>query len=332
MLAHILEKIRQIRNTLDDASVERVFVNLSPENGSYTLPESFSFERTLFFEYECHKFFEVAVQIEGRCILQLNDRYYQMEPGQMALVDRNQIHRIGFEKLEKAGEELPTMLWMNVTGDIVRSGCTTYMESTRNKTWGADLSIPGGFLINEILTEAASKPLDADARKAITQYIGTFLTLLYRKLTFETESMTLNWSKQVVCELQNYIKNHLNCPLRLQELSDIVSISPSYLSRIFRQVTGQTITNYIQSIKITKALEMLVDTDCALCEIAEALGYYDQFHFSKVFKSYVGTSPTVYRNTLCSPGERAEGADPATAAAAKKSGGASPDGGCAIAH
>ncbi|MEN6417416.1 MAG: AraC family transcriptional regulator [Clostridiaceae bacterium] len=289
--------------------MEEVFVNLNPERGSYSLPDNFSFEKTLFFEYECHKFFEVAVQIEGRCILQLNDRYYQMEPGQIVLVDRNQVHRIGFDQQGKAGEELPTMLWMNVTGDIVRSGCTTYMESTRNKTWGTDLNIPGGFLINEILTESAAKPLDEDARKAIAQYIDTFLTLLYRKLTFETESMTVNWSKQIVCELQNYIKNHLNNSLRLQELSDIVSISPSYLSRIFRQVTGQTITNYIQSIKITKALEMLADTDCALCEIAEALGYYDQFHFSKVFKSYVGSSPTAYRNALCGACEHAKEAE-----------------------
>lgn len=309
MLTHILDKIEQIRSMLDETNVEEIFANLNPEHGSYTLPESFSFEKTLFFEYECHKFFEVALQIEGRCILQLNDRYYQMEPGQIAIVDRNQVHRIGFEKLETAGEELPTMLWMNVTGDIVRSGCTTYMESTRSKTWGADLNIPGGFLINEILTESAAKPLDKDARKAIAQYIGTFLTLLFRKLTFENESMTVNWSKQVVCELQNYIKNHLNNSLRLQELSDIVSISPSYLSRIFRQVTGQTITNYIQSIKITKALEMLADTDCALCEIAEALGYYDQFHFSKVFKSYVGSSPTAYRNALCGACEHAKGVE-----------------------
>lgn len=309
MLAYILTKIKQIRSALDETNVEEVFVNLNPERGCYSLPDTFSFEKTLFFEYECHKFFEVAVQIEGRCILQLNDRYFQMEPGQIVLVDRNQVHRIGFDQQGKAGEELPTMLWMNVTGDIVRSGCTTYMESTRNKTWGTDLNIPGGFLINEILTESAAKPLDADARKAIAQYIGTFLTLLYRKLTFESESMTVNWSKQVVCELQNYIKNHLNNSLRLQELSDIVSISPSYLSRIFRQVTGQTITNYIQSIKITKALEMLADTDCALCEIAEALGYYDQFHFSKVFKAYVGSSPTAYRNALCGACEHAKGAE-----------------------
>ena len=297
MRAQTLDVLKTIRDELNETNLERVFVNLRPENGSFTLPEGFTFERTLFFEFECHKFFEAAVQIEGKCLLQLNDRYYCMRPGQIAIVDRNEVHRIGFAR-ENEGGEPPTMLWMNVTGDIVRSGCTTYMGSARSKTWGADMSIPGGFLINEIITDAAQNPLDVDAKKAIAQYIGTFLTLLERKLNFESESMTLNWSKQVVCELQGYIKLHLDCPLRLQELSDIVSISPSYLSRIFRQVTGQTITNYIQSIKITRALELLADAEKPLCEIAEALGYYDQFHFSKVFKGYVGVSPTAYRNTL----------------------------------
>lgn len=311
MLAHILNTLRKVRDSLHEASLERVYVNLRPENGSYCLPEGFSFERTLFYEFECHKFFEVAVQIEGDCVLQLDDRYYRMAPGQLAVVDRNQVHRIGFAR-EKAGGELPTMLWMNVTGDIVRSGCATYMETARSKTWGADLNIPGGFLINEIITDAAANPPDEDARKAIAQYIGTFLTLLERKLNFESESMTLNWSKQVVTELQGYIKNHLDCPLRLQELSDIVSISPSYLSRIFRQVTGQTLTNYIQSVKITRAMELLAEAERPLCEIAETLGYYDQFHFSKVFKSYVGVSPTAYRNTLsCAEGGGREAAEPA---------------------
>lgn len=305
MLTHTLDVLRSVRNELSEANLERVFVNLRAENGSLSLPEGFDFERTLFYEFECHKFFEVAVQIEGECLLQLNDRYFCMHPGQLAIVDRSQVHRIGFAK-EKEGEDPPTMLWMNVTGDIVRSGCTIYMGSARSKTWGADLSIPGGFLINEIVTDAAQNPLDENARTAISQYIGTFLTLLERKLTFESEGMTLNWSKQVVCELQGYIKHHLDCPLRLQELSDIVSISPSYLSRIFRQVTGQTITNYIQSIKITKALELLADAERPLCEIAEELGYYDQFHFSKVFKGYVGVSPTAYRNTLSGALEGAE--------------------------
>ena len=66
----------------------------------------------------------------------------------------------------------------------------------------------------------------------------------------------------------------------------------------FQAGDRETITNYIHDLKIAKATEYLADPSLSLSEIAERLGFYDQFHFSKVFKVYTNTSPSKYRSTL----------------------------------
>ena len=83
--------------------------------------------------------------------------------------------------------------------------------------------------------------------------------------------------------------------LSLHDLSDYVSLSPNYLSKLFKQVTGETITAYTQNMKIAQSIEYLSDPTISLSEIAAQLGFYDQFHFSKVFKAYTGLAPSRYR-------------------------------------
>ena len=101
-----------------------------------------------------------------------------------------------------------------------------------------------------------------------------------------------------MAELQNFIKEHLMEPFTLKDLSNHVSLTPSYVCKLFKQVTGDTITYYTHKLKTDKAIEFLSETNMSLSEIAETLGFYDQFHFSKVFKAHVGVPPSKYRSGL----------------------------------
>ena len=125
--------------------------------------------------------------------------------------------------------------------------------------------------------------------------------LIERKFAFVDEATEMGWNEQVANEIKYYISNHLNSSLRLQELADVVSISACHLSKIFKQATNQTITNYIQQCKIEKAIELLLSTTLSISQIASQLGFYDQYHFSKTFKAYTGFAPTVYRKLAEKP-------------------------------
>lgn len=88
----------------------------------------------------------------------------------------------------------------------------------------------------------------------------------------------------------NYWKNP-----SVQELADFCGINRSHLSRIFRQKTGQSPQEYIVRYRINTACTLLKTTDLTLAQVASAIGYTDQFSFSKAFKKEKGIPPIVWR-------------------------------------
>lgn len=89
--------------------------------------------------------------------------------------------------------------------------------------------------------------------------------------------------------------NYSDPSISLDKVAKNVNISPNYLSAIFSQEVGQTLTEYITSRRISEAKSMLRNTDMRLNEIAVAVGYKDPHYFSFVFKKVSGRTPSEYR-------------------------------------
>jgi AraC-like DNA-binding protein len=96
---------------------------------------------------------------------------------------------------------------------------------------------------------------------------------------------------------------HLNMLLTLRELANHAGQSQSHYSRVFKEKTGQSPLNYFIQLKISKACELLSDTDMKINEIAVELGYEDPYYFSRIFKKLQGVAPAVYRDSLGSTGK-----------------------------
>lgn len=295
----IIQLIQRTRKQLSKKTLlPDLFVNLYKDNGTLLVPQRFCFDHSHFNEFDSHTFFEVAIQICQSSLLQLGERYFQLHPGQFAIIPRDQVHRLGFEI---DSSKPATMLWINIAGDMMRSGYTTYGKDNMQKIWGCDLIIPGGFIISEVLDELdeVTQPLVESGRlDVISIYLQFFFMQLERKLTFVGEETESSWNEQIANEVKHYIIHHLSSSLRLQELADEVSISSCHLSKIFKQATDQTISGYIQQVKMDKAIEYLLSGTLSISEIASLLGFYDQYHFSKAFKAYTGYAPTIYRNAM----------------------------------
>lgn len=295
MKSTIAEVLSYIRDEITPQTLERFYINYRPDHTSVDIPEN----GQRFTELESHHYYEIAIQIEKQSCLQIGSRCYVLSKYQFCIIPRGEQHRLQGVAFS---EHTANMLWISVTGEIVRTGYTTYSDTGRSKLYGTDLYIPGNFVIGEICAEqAAGGPGSAEA---ITSYLKMFFSLLLQKMRFDNESTGHAWTNAVVSELQQYIKDHLHESLPLQELSGYVALSPNYLCKLFKQVTGETITNYIQNLKISRSVEYLADPSIPLSEIAERLGFYDQFHFSKVFKAYTSMSPSKYRAALTQQGVR----------------------------
>lgn len=83
----------------------------------------------------------------------------------------------------------------------------------------------------------------------------------------------------------------------LQELGELVNRSPEHVIRIFRKAYGDTPFNFLINEKISAACDLLKSSDCSLRELAFHLGFRDEFYFSRLFKSRIGVSPSVYRKS-----------------------------------
>ncbi|MCF0134566.1 MAG: response regulator [Blautia sp.] len=91
---------------------------------------------------------------------------------------------------------------------------------------------------------------------------------------------------------QNYQKDEMS----LQTVAAQVNVSPSYFSAIFSAETGQTFIEYLTSVRLEKAKELLMCSSLRTSEIGYEVGYKDSHYFSYIFKKVVGCSPKEYKN------------------------------------
>ena len=104
-----------------------------------------------------------------------------------------------------------------------------------------------------------------------------------------------NRSNSYVKTLKQHIDDNLDKDLSLVRLADLVKIHPSYLSRLFKQATGDTVSDYILKAKIEFAKSMLAKTDEKISTISFNIGFFTPSYFTRFFKKIVGTSPQDYR-------------------------------------
>ena len=95
---------------------------------------------------------------------------------------------------------------------------------------------------------------------------------------------------------KQYIDQHLGGDLSLVTIASRVHMNPSYFSRLFKKVTGENLSRYIQKCRIDKAKELLGKTQYRVNEIGERLGFESPAYFTTYFKRATGYTPQHYRD------------------------------------
>ncbi len=107
--------------------------------------------------------------------------------------------------------------------------------------------------------------------------------------------MTPEKSSKIVKNAAEYISQHFSEDISLASVAEKLHVNTSYLSTLFRQVTGMTFKEHLNRVRIEEAARLLSNTDYPVMEIAIACGYKDQSYFTKVFKKLTGLTPKQYR-------------------------------------
>jgi len=100
---------------------------------------------------------------------------------------------------------------------------------------------------------------------------------------------------------EDYILENFAKKLTLKGISQASGFSAPYFSKIFKEEMGETLTTYLNRLRVEKAASLLTNTNLSLCDIAQDCGFADQSWFSKTFKLYIGRSPGKYRSQFGKP-------------------------------
>ncbi|MBE1553344.1 helix-turn-helix domain-containing protein [Sporosarcina limicola] len=93
----------------------------------------------------------------------------------------------------------------------------------------------------------------------------------------------------------DYIRAFYNHPIGLHEISRIACMSPNHLLKNYSQLFGRTPHQHMTKLRISKAKQLLNDTNSSVTDIAFEIGFNNSSSFSKMFKQFTGTSPMQYR-------------------------------------
>lgn len=102
-----------------------------------------------------------------------------------------------------------------------------------------------------------------------------------------------NW---LVEKCKNYINENYGNDINLDDLSKLVERNGSYISHVFKQETGKNFSEYLNEVRIRKAVQHLNSGSMLVYEIAQSVGFKDYRYFTQVFKKITGKSPSDFKN------------------------------------
>lgn len=132
---------------------------------------------------------------------------------------------------------------------------------------------------------------------AVEQQFSPEVRHPFEKRVFYAEQRQQHPDERVAM-IQTWVQQHSAKSLCLRDMAHWVGLSERQLHRRFKQVTGQTLGQYVQQIRCTNARELLQHSNITVADVGEAVGYSDVGYFIRVFKRWAGQTPGEFRQKV----------------------------------
>ena len=116
-----------------------------------------------------------------------------------------------------------------------------------------------------------------------------------------SESVSIQYHRERLDALTQYIDAHLDQHITLEELARTCNVSPSFLCRLFKQTYNETVFTYLNRLRIQRAKQLLIETDRPIKDICVSCGFGNESYFYRLFKRLVFVSPTEFRKNHQQP-------------------------------
>lgn len=186
-----------------------------------------------------------------------------------------------------------TLSWIHFYSSTMQRIYEKYLERGGGPVFRPEELSPFQHLHKTLFSIASSDDYIRDMR--INGELNNLLTLLMNESWHPEERQTPDLKRENINLIKQYLDEHYNEKITLDDLTERFFISKYYLTRVFRKQFGISISHYLLSIRITKAKQMLRFTDETVENIGYKCGLGAPHYFSRTFKQVEGISPSEYR-------------------------------------
>ena len=234
-----------------------------------------------------HEHIEILYFVKGHAYVQCGQKKYDVYENDIIIINSNELHKCDYMD---TGTEYycfvlsPHFFYIADFPDYVfknHVSCNEYMRSCFER------------VIKEYIKH------DIGYESIIKGELYNILVFLLRNHSYIDSSST-NYNQKInnlnkVNTVIQYINNNYEQDISIEYLSSLIYCSKSYLQHLFKEETGQNITEYINNTRITASMRLLKSTDAQVREIADQTGFQDYNYYSRVFKKKTGITPLEYR-------------------------------------
>ncbi len=125
-----------------------------------------------------------------------------------------------------------------------------------------------------------------------------YVQRLYLEASRKIQEYSRYRNRLDINKIKKYVEEHYSEALTLELTASIFYVSKEYLSKVFKNDTGKGFSEYLTTLRMERAKELILDYKIPIKEVGELVGYLDQAHFYKTFKKYYGKTPGEIRGLI----------------------------------
>ncbi len=244
---------------------------------------------------------EIIEVLSGNVEIQIGTEILMAEAGDFVFVPTANVFRI------MAIEESAMVRAMVFDSSIIRNNMENFEEEvfymfdvqSRNKISVFKADHPVYPTLSHYMSESYEEYIAKDVcyKLPIRANIYLMMTALLRYYcgTKDESDRMIYHNVLRLAPVIAYISEHYCEKLYVESLSDMINVSADYFTKMFKDSIGKTPIEYINGLRINRAMELLFKTKESMAEIADEIGFCNPNYFHKIFKQYMGISPLAYR-------------------------------------
>jgi AraC-like DNA-binding protein len=251
-----------------------------------------------------HDHLEIALVLDGRGAFLFGRRALPAEPGDIFFIDNSQPH----VALADPDASLRLLLVLFRPELVAGPGCREldlgYLAPFRVDGRTASARVAGGSCLAADLApvlqelQAAWERRDPAERHLLDATLRRTLGLVIRERgvgSGDAAARAAADRREQIRPVLAYVDRHCRESITLEDVAEVVHVSPSRVRHVFKDVTGVGFKEYVTNVRLAEAKRLLLGTDLSVAEIARAVSYSNLHQFYRVFYRSCAMSPGEYR-------------------------------------